>query len=432
MNKQVATRDRKQESSMAMPSFDAMVQQLVLPLFVGIEATKKGLMAFVHQMGMIALQELLAIDAAALAGPKGKRNAERTHHHWGTTKASLPFGGRNVIVDRPRVRKKGGGDVALPLVDAFRAADPMSTRVMEQILLGVSTRGYADSLDALPDDVHTRGTSKSAASRALVEKTAEKLAEFVDRRLNDVDVIAIFLDAIEIAGKCVIVALGVTTDGTKVPLGLALGSSENATVAMNLVQGMLDRGLRIDDRTLFVIDGGKGTRKALNDVFGDRAVVQRCQVHKMRNVRDHLPEARRAYAMKQMHAAYKSASAKTAKKLLLQLATWLEANGEDSAAASVREGLDETLTVLRLGLTGALCRTLATTNAIENMNGTLRRVSRNVKHWRGESMISRWVALGIGQAAKKFRRVKGHQQMSILIHALRPTNSALATEKKVA
>ena len=183
---------------------------------------------------------------------------------------------------------------------------------------------------------------------------------------------------------------------------------------------------------LFVIDGGKAIRKALRDVFGDRAVVQRCQVHKARNVRDHLPESRRAYVAKQMRDAYDSATAATAKKKLMQLASWLDANGEDSAAASLREGLDETLTVLRLNLPAALRRTFATTNPIENMNGSLRRIARNVKRWKDEAMIRRWVALGIAEAQKGFRRVKGYVHMPSLVAALRPDASSVASEKKVA
>lgn len=428
MKKKVAVENRKQ-GEIAPLALAASVQQLVLPLVIGIEATRNGLLAFVHQVGMAALQELLAIDAAAIVGPKGRHVADRTHHHWGTTKTPLPFGGRHVVVERPRVRKKGGGEVELPIVEAFRASDPLPDHVMEQILLGVSTRGYAPSLERVPESVKTRGTSKSAASRALVEKTAEKLAEFVSRPLGDVALVAMFLDAIEIAGKAAILALGVTTDGTKVPLGLALGSTENAVVATDLLQNLLSRGLRIDGAILCAIDGGKGIRKALGDVLGDRAVVQRCQVHKMRNVEDHLPEARKAYVRRQMREAYKAKTAKTAKKQLLQLVSWLESNGEDSAAASLREGLDETLTVLRLGLPRTLCRTFSTTNAIENMNGTIRRVARNVKQWRGEPMIARWVALGVAEAARKFRRVKGHAQMSSLVAALRPANTVEVEEK---
>jgi transposase-like protein len=239
------------------------------------------------------------------------------------------------------------------------------------------------------------------------------------------------LDGIEVAEKSVILALGVTADGTKVPLGLWSGSTENAVVATALVQDLVERKLRVQDRTLFVIDGGKGILKALRDVFGDRAVIQRCQLHKMRNVTEHLDKARRPYVLRQMREAYKAKSAQLAKKQLQQLASWLESNGDDGAAASLREGLDETLTVLRLDLPKTLRRTFSTTNAIENMNGTLRRACRNVKRWRGESMIRRWIALGVAEAHRKFRRVKGHLQMPLFVAALRP-GLALDAEKRVA
>jgi transposase-like protein len=211
-----------------------------------------------------------------------------------------------------------------------------------------------------------------------------------------------------------------------------LGSTENATVATALLQSLIERGLRVNEKLLFVIDGGKGIRKAIRDTLGDAALVQRCQVHKMRNLRDHLPEARHAYVMRQMHRAYASSNSKVARKQLLQLVSWLEANGDDSAAESLREGLDETLTVLALRLPDALRRTFATTNPVENMNGTIRRVCRNVKRWKGESMIQRWMALGIGEAERKFRRVKGYKSMSALVAALRPGATAVESDSKVA
>lgn len=404
----------------------------MLPLLVASDALRKGMFAFVQQMGMLALQELFAAEAEMIAGPKGKRLPARTHHHWGTAKTTLPFAGRHVAVDRPRVRRKGGGEVELPSVDELRRVDPLSERVAEQIVLGVSTRGYERSLEPLDEEIDTHGTSKSSASRALIESTTTKLAAFVERRLDDVDLVAMFIDGIEVAKHTVVIALGVTIDGTKVPLGLWCGSTENAVVATALVQNLVERGLRVEDAILFVIDGGKGIRKALRDVFGDRAIVQRCQVHKLRNVKDHLPESRRAYVARQMRDAYNSASASTAKKRLLQLASWLESNGEDSAAASLREGLDETLTVLRLNLSKTLCRTFSTTNAIENMNGTLRRISRNVKRWKGDSMIRRWFALGIAEAQRGFRRVKGHQQIGALVDVMRSKTPTVTTEKRVA
>jgi putative transposase len=402
-------------------------QQLMLPLLIALDATKKGLLSFVQQMGMTVLAELLATEAAAIAGPKGKHAAERTHHHWGTKRTPLTFGGRNVSIERPRVRARGRGvekEVELPTIEALREGDPLSARVAEQIVVGVSTRGYERSLDPIEPELGGRGASKSNASRALIDATADKLAAFVSCRLDNVDLVAMFIDGIEFAGQTVLVALGVTIDGTKVPLGLWGGSTENAVVATALVQDLIERGLRVEESMLFVIDGGKGLRKALRDVFGDRAVVQRCQVHKMRNVREHLSEARRSYVARQMRDAYNSATVTTAKKKLQQLASWLDSNGETSAAASLREGLDETLTVLRLNLPSALRRTFATTNAIENLNGSLRRVARNVKRWRNEAMIRRWVALGIAEAQRGFRRVKGHALLPALVSALRPKQHA--------
>jgi transposase-like protein len=431
MKKEAAKKPRKQEGIPAEMSM--VLGQLVLPMMLASEAIKKGLLAFVQQIGLLAFRELLRSEAETIAGPKGKHQGQRTHHHWGTAATPLPFGGRHVVVERPRVRSKGKGgkEVELPSVAAAREADPMPAHVAEQVVVGVSTRGYKRSLEPVDESLETRGESKSNVSRALIENTTEKLVDFLARSLADLDIVAMFVDGIEIGKHAVIIALGVTADGTKVPLGVWCGSTENHTVATALLQNLIERGLRVDAPLLFVIDGGKGLRKALSDVFGDRAVVQRCQVHKARNVRDHLPQERRAYVRRQMRDAYKSKSAKTAKMMLGQLASWLEANGEDSAAASLREGLDETLTVLRLGLPTTLCRTFSTTNAIENMNGTLRRVIRNVKRWRGEGMIQRWVALGIAEAQRGFRRVKGHAQMKRLLAALRP-NKEMVEERKAA
>jgi putative transposase len=433
MKKRAAGTGRKQEKTPVAMS--VAMQQLMLPLLLAMDATKKGLLSFVQQMGMVALSELLATEAAMIAGPKGKHIEGRTHHHWGTGTTPVCFGGRNVSLPHPRVRVRGqgrGAEVTLPSVEALRDGDPMSDRVAEQIALGVSTRGYDRSLEPVDESIETRGTSKSNASRAPSDATTEKLAHFVSRKLDDVDLVAMFIDGIEFAGHAVLIALGVTIDGTKTPLGIWAGSTENTVVVTELLSNLVGRGLRVEASMLFVIDGGKAIRKALRDVFGDRAVVQRCQVHKARNVRDHLPESRRAYVAKQMRDAYDSATAATAKKKLMQLASWLDANGEDGAAASLREGLDETLTVLRLNLPAALRRTFATTNPIENMNGSLRRIARNVKRWKDEAMIRRWVALGIAEAQKGFRRVKGYVHMPSLVTALRPDASSVASEKKVA
>lgn len=395
------------------------VGQRLLPLVAGIAATKQGLLEWVHDFGLKALDELMQDEAARIVGEKGKHRADRTHHYWGKTKSELTFGGRRISVEKPRVRSKDGREAALPALEEFRNRDPLSERVMNQLLLGVSTRGYDASLEPRPCGVNARGSSKSSASRSFVAKTRQRLSASVERRLDDVDLMALLIDGIEVARQTVVVALGITSDGTKVPLGLALGSTENAALCTSLLQGLLSRGLKIEDRVLCIIDGGKGIRKSLDDVFGDRAVIQRCQVHKQRNLREHLPETRHAYVLSTMREAYRAATADTARKKLRALVSWLETNGHEDAAASLREGLEETLTVVKLELPLALRRSLATTNSIENLVSSIRRVTRNVKRWRGGDMIRRWAGLGLFNAAKRFRRIKGYREMPKLVTALR-------------
>ncbi len=423
---------RGKQGEKAAPAPNASLEQVLLPMVAGLVTTRQDLMTWVHRRGLDALDEVFRFDAEALAGPKGKHREQRTHHHWGRTRTELPFGGQRIVVERPRVRSTDGCEATLPAVETFRKLDPLPERVVERILLGVSTRGYSRSVEAPPEEVPRRGTSKSAASRHLVERTRRKLRADFARRLDDVDLVALMIDGIEVAQQTLGVALGITTTGEKLPLGLEQGSTENATLCTLLLNGLIARGLRLTERTLCIIDGGKGVRKALGDVFGELAVVQRCQVHKRRNVRDLLSPAHTAYAMSTMNDAYKSASADTARKRLRQLISWLEANGEDAAASSLREGLEETLTVLKLRLPPTLRRSLSTTNAIENVNGTIRRVTRNVKRWRGRDMRRRWVGLAISDAATRFRRIKGHRDLPLLLRALRQQNAALDAKQEAA
>jgi putative transposase len=415
----VKRRTEKGAGNQVVLSLVEQVGQRVLPLVAGIAATKQGLLEWVHDFGLRALDELMRDDAAKIAGEKGKHRTDRTHHYWGTTKSELTFGGRRISVDKPRVRSKDGRESSLPALEAFRDRDPLSERVVNQLLLGVSTRGYEASLEPRPSGVGARGSSKSSASRSFVAKTRQRLKASMDRRLDELDLIVLLVDGIEVARQTVVVALGITSDGTKVPLGLAQGSTENGALCTSLLQGLLSRGLKVEDKLLCIIDGGKGIRKALDDVFGDRAVIQRCQVHKQRNLREHLPEERHAYVLSTMRDAYRAASADTARKKLRGLVSWLESNGHEDAAASLREGLEETLAVVKLDLPITLRRSLATTNNIENLVGSIRRVSRNVKRWRGADMIRRWASVGLFQAEKRFRRIKGYREMPKLVSALR-------------
>jgi transposase-like protein len=399
---------------------------VLAPLVAGLTATRQHLFEWVQACGVAALQAVFQSEAEAVAGRKGKHAPRRTHHHWGATARELTLGGRRLSVPCPRVRRRGGGEVTLPSVAAWRTRDPLTARVVEQLLLGVSTRGYAASLPAAPGGGRSRGTSRSAVSRALRDRTTRELAAQATQRLEGLEVVALFVDGLVVAKQTVIVALGVTRAGAKVPLGLTLGSTENAVLCTQLVQDLLSRGLALDGRVLCVIDGGKGIHKALTDVLGDRAVIQRCQLHKLRNVLALVPKARQVYVRSQLRRAYRAGTADQARRQLKTLATWLEANGHAAAAASVREGLEETLTVLKLNLPAGGRRVFVTTNCIENLMSGLRQVTRHVKRWRGGAMIERWVALGLGHAAARFHRIKGHRDVGALVQALqgRPAERA--------
>ena len=238
------------------------------------------------------------------------------------------------------------------------------------------------------------------------------------------DLAVLLIDGVQVGGHCIVVALGIDTTGTKHPLGLWEGATENATVCQGLLTNLASRGLRTDLSLLVIVDGAKALETAVTQTFGRAAVVQRCQVHKGRNILEHLPEAQRPWVKAILTRAYTNATVKTAKRLLQDLARRLDTD-HTSAAASVREGLDETLTVLGLGLSERLQRSLATTNAIESLLSRTRHVKRNVKRWRGGTMVLRWVAAGVLEAAKGFRRVKGCQDIPALVAALRARDARL-------
>lgn len=392
--------------------------QLLLPLVRGALLTRALLHEFVLEAGLKTVRTLFDEEASALAGPKGRRRRDRTAFRWGQAPSELVMGGRKVILPRPRVRSVAGRELTLPSVARFAGTDPLTERVVEQILLGVSTRRYERSLEPLAVPIRTRGTSRSAVSRTFVAATKRTVEEEFTRPLHAVPLAVLMLDGVVVKGHSVVVALGVGIDGAKHFLGLRLGSTENAVLCTELLQDLLGRGLKVDRPLLCLIDGGKGLRRALRDVFGDQALIQRCQLHKMRNVRDHLPKKVQRWALSQMREAYKANGADPARRQLQRLASWLERNGHDDAAASLKEGLEETLTVLKLRLPGTLTRSLSTTNAIENLMSAIRRTTRRISRFRNGSMIRRWVGVSILDAQKRFRRLKGHREMPLLIEAL--------------
>jgi putative transposase len=352
---------------------------------------------------------------SALAGPKGKHNPERAAVRHGHERGSVALGGRRVAVDRPRVRAAdGSGELAVPAYELFSSTEVMGRMALERMLAGLSTRRYPVGLEPVGEQVERAGTStsKSAVSRKFVAQTETALAELLAADLSTLDLVALMIDGVHFGESCCIVALGVGLDGTKHPLALVEGSTENATLVTELLTGLRDRGLDVTRPMLVGLDGSKALRKAVVDVL-DHPVIQRCQLHKIRNVKDKLPQRLRSSVGRRMTEAYHADSALEAEAALLALARELDKT-HPGAAASLREGLAETLTVLRLDLPPTLARSMRSTNMIESMISICRERSSNVKRWRDGQMALRWCAAGMVEAGKQFRRVNGHLHLPAL------------------
>jgi putative transposase len=411
--------------------------ELILPDRVTIAlaelagAAREGLLALAVGTGLGVLHSLLDTDVERLAGPKGRHNPDRGAVRHGTQAGKVTLGGRRVRVDRPRVRTAdGAAELPLPTWQAFAATELLDQLTLERMLAKLSTRRYHAGLEPVGSRIaqDATGTSKSAISRRSVTATERALAELLAQDLSGLDLVALMVDGIRVAEHCCVVALGITIDGTKIPLGLAEGATENATVTRDLLVGLRDRGLEVTRPILVVIDGAKALRRAVTDVF-DHPIIQRCQLHKLRNVTDRLPDALASTVAKRMRRAYHHADALVAEADLEALARELH-RSHPGAAASLREGLAETLTVIRLGVPPTLARTLRSTNSIESMIAICRDHAANVKRWQDGQMVLRWVAAGMGEAAKQFRRVNGYLYLPALRAALEATITTVTPAKE--
>jgi transposase-like protein len=379
--------------------------------------TRRALRELVLTSGLQVFAEMLEEDRTALCGPRHQPNGDRRAYRHGHDEGSLVFGGRKIQLEKPRVRSVAGEELELPTWRRMAAEDPLQERVVEQMLLGVSSRGYESSLEPLPEEVPSRGTRRSSVCRHFIARTGEQTRAFLSRSLESLDLPVILVDGKILGDHTLLVAMGIDVTGHKHILGVAVGTTESEQVCRSLFRNLIDRGLVVERARLFVIDGGKGLRKAIRTTFGEWSIVQRCQIHKLRNVADHLPKHRQSWVKAAMRQAWKAGTEAKARHRLERLAEQLDSEHPD-AAASIREGLAETLTVIRLGLGGWLLKTLRSTNPIENLQGTIQRVVRNVKRWRGGAMALRWCVTALVEAEKRFRRLKGHREMPQLIAAL--------------
>jgi putative transposase len=388
----------------------------LMPLAQLLSECKLKLNDLLAGAGQALIEWLLQLSAQAVAGPKSQ-GREREHEvvWYGRQRGRVGLLEREVQVMKPRLRTKGAEarEVAIPAYEALRTDPQAAARMSEILLAGVSTRRYAT---VLPKMAHTVGVSRSQLSRKLIAAGAKLLQGLMSRSLAGLQILAVYIDGVVIAGHSVVVAIGVDTQGSKHLLGLSLGATENATVVKDLLADLVKRGLDPERKRLFVIDGSKALRSAIERTFGEAGLVQRCRVHKLRNVLDYLPDTLKGQVKASLAAAFKLAP-KEGMARVKQQAAWLKPD-HPQAAASLLEGLEELFTVNRLGLTPSLMRCLSSTNVIENPNSRFRALSRNVARWQDGEMILRWAAVCYLEAEKGWRKVHGYHDMWILHQAL--------------
>lgn len=382
------------------------------------QQVREGLLAFSVAIGLQVMERMMGEEVTALVGPKGKHQPGRTALRHGQENGQVVLGGRKVAVKRPRVRSTDDQEVPLESYQQFQDPALLGAAALERMLHGLACRRYGHALEPVGESVEPIGTSKSAVDRRFIAQTREALEELMQRPLSGQRYPVLMLDGIEMGDHMVIVALGVDVNGRKQVLGLWEGATENAAVCKALLADLVERGLDTSEGILVVIDGSKALGSAVKRTWGRQAVIQRCRVHKKRNVLDHLPERQRPLVSRQLDRAWQEPDVEVAGDKLKKLAAALKED-HPGASASILEGLEETLTVNRLGLPLRLARSLRSTNPIESLNASIRSASRNVKRWRNGEQALRWAAAASLDAERRLRRLYGYRDMPILIAALR-------------
>ena len=389
---------------------------LELPLSVAgvIASLPKVIRELAQEAGLLLMLAAMNAECEMIAGCKNSRNPLRAANWWGSDIGPVYYDKQKVAIERPRLRGKNNKEIPLATYQAFQDPSGIRNSVMKNMILGISSRNYEETVESF---VKGYGIKKSSVSRHFVKATAKQMREFMEKDLAGLDLVAIFIDGIAFKGHLIVVALGLDKGGKKHVLGLWQGATENATVCTSLLEDIARRGLNTGKDYLFVLDGSKALRSAVAKMFGTNVTVQRCQQHKRRNVLAHLPKEHQHSIDARISAAYKMADYDAAKKSLELTMRYLE-KLNPSAAASLKEGLEETLTVHKIGVNGLLRKTLQTTNPIESCFSVSRTITGRVKRWRGDDMVQRWAVASLLRAEKKFRRVKGYKEIPKLIAAL--------------
>lgn len=394
-----------------------LLVEMPLPMVEVWEELQAQVEQWTGHAGLQIIGTILEEEVARRVGPPHRPDPALSCVRWGRQPGYVVFGGQKVSIPRPRVRTREGEEVALDSYARLQHDGRRQRAVREGIVAGLTTRNYHRAVDSVLDGY---GIDKSSVSREFVQASAAQLQELCERKLGELELVALLVDGIEIGKQVLVVALGIASNGEKHVLGLWQGATENTTVVKSLLEDLVARGLKQDRQYLFIIDGAKALRAGIEKVFGERAEVQRCQIHKRRNVKDHLPENCQKDYDRRIRNAYAMTHYEEARAELEKIVRQLE-RINPSAAHSLEEGLEETLTVHRLGVGERLRRTLSSTNPIESCLSTVERVARNVKRWREGDQSLRWTATGLLEAEKRFNRIKGYREIGALNRRLNPS-----------
>lgn len=394
--------------------------QMVLPLAEMVGWLRKGVSELVRQAGLQLMDLVMQAEVEELVGKRSQRQPERAANRWGSERGYCVVMGQKVPIQRPRVRTTDEQEVRLGSYEMFHRGEPLTETVWEKLMLGLSTRKYGQ---AVREFTEAYGLEKSAVSEHFIEASRTKLKQMMERRLDKTRLCALMIDATPFEGQQMVAALGIAQDGKKMILGIRQGATENATVVGELLGDLIQRGLDFSEPRLYVLDGGKALTAAVKKYAGDAAAIQRCQVHKRRNVLDHLTDEQKPAVAKKLNAAYGMEDYVAAKQALDNLHRELM-DLNPSAARSLGEGMEETLTVHRLHVPLQLRKTLASTNVIESAFSIVEQVCKNVKRWHDGDQRERWVGSGLLVAEKQFRRIIGHKQIPALLRELEAVNSS--------
>ena len=403
--------------------------QMVLPMAEMVGWLRQGVGALIRQAGLRVMELLMEEEVRERVGERSQPQPDRMANRWGKERGFCVVMGQKVPIDRPRVRTTDDQEVRLGSYEMFHRGEPLTETVWEKLMLGLSTRKYGR---AVREFAEAYGLEKSTISEHFIEASRAKLKDMMERRLDKMRLCALLIDATPFAGQQMVAALGISQDGRKTILGIRQVATENATVVGELLGDLMNRGLDLTEPRLYVLDGGKALHAAVKKYAGESVPIQRCQVHKRRNVLDHLTDEQKPLAAKKLNAAYALEDYATAKQALNTLHRELM-DLNPSAARSLGEGLEETLTVHRLHVPPQLRKTLASTNVIESAFSIVERVCANVKRWHAGDQRERWVGSGLLVAEKQFRRVQGHKQIPILLReleALVPSKTEVVRRRK--